>query len=229
MWLPTYVLKVRLWEMYYRLIGDQVNAEKYEKRKAFYHAYRFIQFGFVVAFGLLLVSMMLSIVIAVVAVTAVGFAYMFSTACLDVVKPLDGVCVSWEYIGGGQYCGDQLVVFCNSWRMLQSSLIFWSAVVVAVGHYYLIGTGGMSFYQQVSVNIVLDAMKHELLNETSIEKESSEKDNEEIIQRESSEKYDGENKNESMTVESIGGDVTTALEQDDTTTTTGNSKDFANA
>ena len=218
MWLPTYVLKVRLWEMYYRLIGDEVNAEKYKKRKAFYHAHRFIQFGFVVAFGLLLVSMMLSIVIAVVAVTAVGFAYMFSTACLDVVKPLDGVCVSWEYIGGGQYCGDQLVVFCNSWRMLQSSLIFWSAVVVAVGHYYLIGTGGMSFYQQVSVNILLDAMKDELLNETSIEKESSEKDNEEIIQRESSEKYDEENKNVAMTAVSLGGDVTTVLEQDDTTT-----------
>ena len=77
----------------------------------------------------------------------------------------------------------------------------------------------MSFYQQVSVNIVLDAMKDELLNETSIEKkESSEKDNEEIIQKESSEKYDEEKKNESMTAVSIGGDVTTVLEQDDTTT-----------
>ena len=117
------------------------------------------------------------------------------------------------------------MVFCNSWRMLQSSLIFWSAVVVAVGHYYLIGTGGMSFYQQVSVNIVLDAMKDELLNETSIEKkESSEKDNEEIIQKESSEKYDEEKKNESMTAVSIGGDVTTNLEQNDITTTTGNSQ-----
>jgi hypothetical protein len=76
----------------------------------------------------------------------------------------------------------------------------------------------MSFYQQVSVNIVLDAMKAELLNETPIEKESSEKDNEEIIQREASEKYDEENKNVAMTAVSLGGDVTTVLEQDDTTT-----------
>ncbi|KAL7492150.1 hypothetical protein ACHAWT_001556, partial [Skeletonema menzelii] len=191
MWIPTYSYKLRLWEMYYHLIGDNVEAEKYERRKTFFLAFRFIQFGFTFGFGLLLVSMMLSIVIVLIAITAVGFSYMFSTACLDVANPMNGVCISWEFLGGGQHCGAELVAFCNEWRMLQSSLIFWSAIVVAVGHYYLKGIGGMSYYQQVSVNSVLEAMKDELLNDTLIQKESSEMDNEES-QLESIGKYDKE-------------------------------------
>lgn len=206
MWIPTYSYKLRLWEMYYHLIGDNEEAERYQKRKTFFHAFRFIQFGFTVAFGLLLISMMLSIGIVLIAVAAVGFSYMFSTACLEAFKPLNGICVSWEFLGGGQHCGAELVAFCNQWRMLESNLVFWSAIVVAVGHYYLKGIGGMSYYQQVSVNLVLEAMQDEMLNDTLIQKDSSEMDNEES-QLETIEKCHEDNEVGAITAVPIGGGV----------------------
>jgi hypothetical protein len=175
MWIPTYSLKLRVWQMYYRLIGDLEKADEYERRKAFYLTFRFIQFGFAIAFGLILISMMLSMVIVLIAVSAVGFSYMFSQACVDVARPTDGFCIDMTDFGAETYCGQQLITFCNQWRVLDSSAVFWSAMVIAVGHYYLIGTGGMSFYQQVSVNLVLDSMEHD-----ESKKESSENCNVEI-------------------------------------------------
>ena len=68
----------------------------------------------------------------------------------------------------------------------------------------------MSFYQQISVNSVLDALKDEMLNNTVIQKEesSSEMDNEES-QRETSEKCDEENEDGAIMAVPIGKGVIT--------------------
>jgi hypothetical protein len=180
MWLPTHSLKLRVWEMYHRYTGDLEKARKYESRKKFYHKTQFIQLGFTFAFGFLLLSMMLSVFIVLVGVTAVGFAYILSSACVDIANPLNGLCLDLSDFGGQEHCGEQLVMFCNAWRGLNSTLVFWSAVTVAIGHYFLIGTGGMSFYQHIGVNLVLDAMERdEMPKDISREIESSEKCNEE--------------------------------------------------
>jgi len=182
MWLPTYSLKLRVWQMYYRLMGDLERADEYERRKAFYLTFRFIQFGFAIAFGLMLVSMMLSMVIVLIAVCAVGFSYMFSQACVDLAKPTDGFCIDLTDYGGDTYCGQQLVTFCNQWRGFDCSAVFWSAMVIAIGHYYLIGTGGMSYYQQVSVNSLLDSLEHDERKKESCEDCNADNEEEEDFQ-----------------------------------------------
>ena len=41
---------------------------------------------------------------------------------------------------------------------IESSLILWGSCVLAVGHYFLIGVGGMSFYQHVTINHLLSSL-----------------------------------------------------------------------
>jgi len=166
LWLPSYVLQKRLWHVYYLLIDEHENAQKYGKG-LINLSFRRIQIGFIICFGFLLISMMLAVVFVVVSMAVVGFSYSFSEVCSATVTQLVpyGTCIDLTAFGADEVrCGEDFRQFCNAWVSIESSLILWGACIVAVGHYYLIGIGGMAFQQQVTVNQFVASMEQSIAN-----------------------------------------------------------------
>ena len=72
-----------------------------------------------------------------------------------------GVCIDLTAFGADRiHCGIEFQKFCNEWANVRNSL--WGACVVAVGHYYLIGTGGMTFYQQITMMQYINSLMGEV-------------------------------------------------------------------
>ena len=62
-------------------------------------------------------------------------------------------------LGGDEIqCGYEFEQFCSQWMSIESSLILWGSCVLAVGHYFLIGVGGIQFYQHVTINHLLSSL-----------------------------------------------------------------------
>lgn len=91
LWLPSYIIHCKLWQLYYTLTNNYDLAEKYDNNHSrLVVSFKNLQRGYIVCFGFLLTSMMLSVVFVVVSVAIVGFSYAFSSACYAVSNPIEG-------------------------------------------------------------------------------------------------------------------------------------------
>ena len=82
------MLQKRMWKVYYRLAGDTETSKRYKVLHPI--PFRWLQAGYIICFGFLLLSMMLAVLFVVVSVAVVGFSYGFSEACYTASDPLDG-------------------------------------------------------------------------------------------------------------------------------------------
>ena len=117
LWLRTEDLWRRINTTYFQIVGEASSRRFDPFDKICCYSPEFVDIMYLVTFALLLVSLILAVIMLIVAIFNVGFAYAFGKICEDTLGALDGICFRFDALGVDDIkCGGEFQAFCNEWN-----------------------------------------------------------------------------------------------------------------
>jgi len=163
---------IRVKNRYYLLMGDEMTATTFEWSSRYHFSWklgklpisitlpRFGPTQHAIGFAFLILSMIISVMMASVGVYELGSSYYFGGVCRDVVEALDGICLRIPWLSDSSSseirCGPEFEQFCQDWSKKEMAYTLWGGFTSVIGHFYLTAFSAMAAFRSKGVSRALD-------------------------------------------------------------------------